>query len=259
MNTDLHFSFRWYLARITLLEKKLETIPAYRTGMHSGKEVVRYWDGKRFKEVYRNSKHYSELLSTAQQRTSIESELKRLRKEWKEYFDFGIDYVKKQYAVVPNSISPMNYASWERLIDCECPVEKNADLALGHRIYRSRVELRVAEAATDLGLNFKYDCGIRLSEDYTDFLDLAFGFEEFNRWVAMEVFGMLDRQDYVSKQGSKITRYMNHGIYINRDLFIESSDSRYMDNIEVFKKDLIHMVNKLSDRYVVKLDSRESH
>ncbi len=246
-----HFNQKWYIARISHLEEHLSRLPEARIGRHNGKKVIRIKTDSGFKEINPNSSKYKLFIKQAEASTAAETEIKRLKKEWKEFFKESYSEVAAKYVVMPNTTSPMTFASWRELVDNECPQEKSSEYALNGRIYRSRIERQMATAATHLRILFKYDCGIKLNRHYTNYLDFAFAFPEFNRWVICEVLGMLDKTSYIDSQCEKLTDYMKNNYYIGRDLFIQSGDKVYMENEDATKQMLINIVNKLSDQYVV--------
>lgn len=246
-----HFNQKWYIARISYLEENLSKFSEVRIGRHNGKKVIRIKTDNGYKEINPNSSKYKLFIKQAEARTAAETEIKRLKKEWKEFFKESYSEVAARYVVMPNTKSPMTYDSWRKLIDNECPTEKPAEYAYNGRFYRSRIERQMATAATHLRILFKYDCGIKLNRQYTNYLDFAFAFPEFNRWVICEVLGMLDKTSYIDSQCEKLTDYMKNNYYIGRDLFIQSGDKVYMENEDDTYQMLVDIVNKLSDQYVV--------
>lgn len=222
-------------------------------GMHRGLDVLWFIDNGKRREVRKGTDLYESLLKDYLQRQKIVNELRVLMGDWKMYFDEPFRKAKSRFVVVANNSSDMNYESWAQLKDCECPEEKKAIYMVNGRCLRSRAEMQTATAAEELRLTYKYDCGIRINRDdgyYSMYLDFAFAFEEFNRWVAYELFGMLNDRKYVINTTNKIQVYMNSGMYLERDLFVQSSDNNFLENIGTVKSHLIWMVDKLCDYYV---------
>lgn len=251
---ELHLSHTWYVVKINYYLKILEDIPNIKLGKHSGHEVLWAHENNERKEIRKGTSKYNELLTQAMLRTSIERELTLLKREYHKYYREPLGLSRKRFTVIPNTTSPMTYNNWKSLIDQECPLEKKYEYKVGPHIFRSRIEMQTAQAARELHLTYKYDCGINISYGHKDYLDFAFVFPEFNRWVAYEVFGMLDDPGYIARSGEKIRKYMQQGLFPERDFFMQSGSSNYMENTDMVKKHLIYIVDKLCDIYVQEIN-----
>ena len=132
---------------------------------------------------------------------------------------------------------------WEELK--EETNEYRTDATYMHRgvCMRSRGEVIIAQILDSLGMEYKYEPGIKIgSELYCP--DFAVYLPEFERCFFIEFLGMLDNKDYALKNGLKIGNYLNSGMVINKDIILFCGTKNSMGSIEEMVQDIIALIQK---------------
>ncbi len=245
----IHLPKRWYIAEINHLQKQLDSLPLVKTGAQRGKRIVRIYKSEGYKVITAGRPDYAEYEAIAQKRLLLSNKLQILKKEWRQFFKTSFEVESSKYVVCPNKKSVYNSECWDKLIDDECTAENDKHYEFDGHDFRSRLEQFVAQAVKELHLEYKYDSGLKLGTSKV-FTDFAFNFEVFNCTTFCECLGMLDSKDYVISTNKKLSVYFFNNIYINRELFIISGDSKYIPTAEEIKLDLVFMVEMLCARYM---------
>ena len=230
-------------ARLSLINKELNSIPRLTLGKHRGVSIVRenrYEGGIRIINEYSvSSPQGRELMPILKRRSDLLS-LKKV-----------LDQL-----VVPSSSSidlrmintPFDKAFWDHLRSGG--VEGYAEGRYEHngRKLRSRGEVVIAQVLDSLGLEYKYEPTIHIGE-YRYNPDFAVYLPEFERCFFIEFLGMLDKYDYVAKNSSKIYSYMSSGMVINRDLLLFYGTLNSMPSVEDIVEDIIALISKWCRMY----------
>ncbi len=246
-----HLPIEWYVARLNYLDEQIKELPRMKKGMHRGVEIIRYYDNGWHQISSAREKMYNEYLAKYRKRKALKEEFSILMKEWRQLFNASYYSLRDDYAIKTNTDSLLTNLFWDKLIDNQCSVENKTALYFDNHNFRSRAEQRIAEAAKELHLIYKYDCGVKLNGGSV-YPDFTFAFPEFNRCTFLEYYGMLADENYRLKVVNKNTLYLKNKIYDNRDLFMICGDADYMPNGDAIKTILISMVTLLCHLYVSK-------
>ena len=227
-------------ARLELIEKELEVLPAVCIGKHRNSPTIRtyyYEDGIRRKREYAmSSSGGQELLAQWRSRSELINNKKIIKSLITPTSDLSsIDPLKasslfddsfwKELNVVPNQKDP------------ERPYEHNG-------IYmRSRGEVLVAQVLDSLNLEYKYEAVITIGDEvyYPDFVVYL---PEFRRCFVIEFLGMLDSKSYAFKNGIKISNYLNYGMVLNEDVLVFCGTRTSMPSAESIADDIVALVRK---------------
>lgn len=236
----------WYIARIKYLNEQLQSMPDARIGSHRGKIVVRVGNSSGFKQVGPTSGEFSKFYDIAQLCEELKGEMRSLISEYEKNFMERFDINRLKCIPDFHYAGRMNMAYWEKLIDNECPKEKKNQFPFNGHIFRSKIEREVAQAACELHLSYKYDCGIKFAGDCV-YTDLAFAFPEFDRCTLLEVLGRMGDVNYAMHNASKLSNYALNGYMLNRDLFALVGNEHYSPDANTIKRQLVYMVQTICD------------
>lgn len=251
MNEDNQYlPIRWYIARIKYLEGELAKLPNVQFGKHGDRQVVRLLGDNIRKEFVLNSKNAQQYLTIASKAEHLKTDIAALKKELYKIYNIEYKSIESMYEVIPNSTSWLTAEKWNEL-KSDCSIPNDNEYYYNGINYRSRIEMLFAEAATELGLSFKSDAKIYLSNGPIN-PDFSFVFPEFNRTIFFEVLGMLDNLQYVNRNIEKMKYYSIANILPGRDLFILGASKNYVPNSRTMKDNLILIVNTLCNTYVSK-------
>lgn len=248
---NMHYiSKSWYIVRLNFLCDELVRLPVIVKGKHGKNIVLRVYSAqKKYVEVSEKSKKWAESFRIYQIRQFLEAEIETLRNELYDVYGITYEKEKSKYVITKNIESKLNSEFFNHLKDNDCTYPNENDYVFeGHR-FRSRLEMVVAQVASDMHLTYKYDCGINLytKKCYGDFF---FAFPEFNRCACLEIMGSLDNPDYIKGSANKFFEYSMAGYLYGVDWFTIGATSTTMPTMRQIKEALAHMVNALSALYV---------
>lgn len=232
-------------ARLSLINKELNSIPRLTLGKHRGVSIVRenrYEGGTRIKREYSTSTLYGkELLELSRRRSDLLS-LKKVLDQL---------VVPSPSCIDPGMIdTSFDKAFWDHLRSGG--VEGYAEGRYEHNglKLRSRGEVVIAQVLDSLGLEYKYEPTIFIG-DYKYSPDFAVYLPEFERCFFIEFLGMLDKYDYAAKNSSKIYSYLSSGMVINRDLLLFYGTQNSMPSVEDIVEDIVALISKWCRMYSV--------
>ena len=89
---------------------------------------------------------------------------------------------------------------------------------------RSRIELIVADMLYDLGISYRYECGLNLPTGciYPDFTILH---PETLELYYVEIFGMMDNPEYERNAFGKIAKYAASDVYAQLLMFFDHKNA----------------------------------
>lgn len=247
---DFHFGKKWYIARLKLMEDKIDKLPDLRLGVQRGQLVVRYTVNGKKRQSGSKSSNWDKLYSKAKIRKELLAEYNQLLDEFELYFGESYESIKSQYKVARCS-AILTPANWESFIDNECPVAKTGEfIADGHNL-RSRIEMSTVEALLQLGLPYKYDSSVY--ENYHKrYVDFAINLEEFDISAFVEVMGSMDDASEVRRNASKFEEYSLYGFLLGRDWTIVCGTKHMVPDISSIKRTIINLVDNIAELCVLK-------
>ena len=248
--TDLHMPKLWYIARIKWINDSLSQLPVVKFGVHRDIPIIRLYDGDKQREYRKTSKHYSEYYGIAVNREILLSEKDRLLQDWKRLFNEPYESLASQYKLNPNNMACKISLS-ESLQANSNSYKNDNEYFLDTDNYRSRIELRVAEALEEFGINFKYEAKISLGTN-TRCPDFTLLFPEFGCCVFLEVLGKMNENSYAFSRGTLIAEYSTSNLLLGRDVYLICGTNNYIPNINLIKMDIINIVNRLCEMRLVK-------
>ena len=247
----LHKPQTWYIAKLKSIDSKLEELPDVKMGQHKGRTVIWFHSESGRREIRPRSREWATLFESAQIRTELISEKRRLLEEWKTYFSGTYDQIKHLYQVDSTRRAALTSAFWNNLTDNACTYEKSTEYNFDGHNFRSRFEMSVAEVIVSLNIPYKYEPCIQIG-DNNYYPDFALDFPEFNACILGEVMGKMHEHKYAYDSGQKIAIYSTAGIILGRDAFILCGTDKFIPNPDNIKRDIINIVDKLSSVYVHK-------
>lgn len=100
--------------------------------------------------------------------------------------------------------------------------------------FRSKNELIIAEILTELGLEYKYEPKIILANGQTLYPDFLVNIEEANRCFMIEIQGMMNDVNYVTKAVQKESIYFQNGYRDGKEILFFKSGTDTID-FDAFK------------------------
>lgn len=97
---------------------------------------------------------------------------------------------------------------------------------------RSKSEKILADLFKDLGLAYKYECPLQLSNGLVLHPDFTFLHSESKKEIYWEHFGMMDDSTYANNALKKIDSYIRNGILPGQSLIITFESSKFNLNIK---------------------------
>ena len=246
----IHFGKKWYIARLKLLERKLDALPNLALGTHRGKPIIRFTANGVRHQCCSKSKGWDTLYSKAKNRKELLAEYNQLLKEFELYFGESYEAIKSAYCVIRCS-AQLTSDDWESFIDNECTAEKIGENVVdGHKL-RSRIEMSSANAINELGLPYKYDCSVY--ENYhRRYVDFAINLEELDVSAFVEVMGSMDDASEVRRNASKFEEYSLHGFMLGRDWTIVCGGKHMAPDVDSIKRAIVTLVDNIADLCVMK-------
>ena len=213
----IKFNESYHILRYLTLKAELAGLPNVKVGELRGRPIVRvYYRNADGRICYRShfvdtskGRKYSQI---AVRRTELLKEIRNLER-----------YLSKQTARVLDrykvriSKCILDDEFWREVGNDENPRPKRGSYYHNGIQMRSRTEVLIAEILDELGLEYKYEPGIRFGEDvfFPDFLVFIPGLK---RCLIIEFVGMSDDEGYLYNNVHKVAVYANSGLIMNRDV-----------------------------------------
>ncbi|MCQ2515449.1 MAG: hypothetical protein MJ094_01135 [Saccharofermentans sp.] len=239
MNTEFNENYK--IARAMWIDKRLKELPNVRFGKKGSNVVVREYtvtsDGKRSnREYFSYHKEYGHLSQVSVIREKLIREQKRL----------GISNPQSQYGIKCVGKFAMTDEKWNSIRSSCLDNSDNSEYNYNGIKMRSRFEVLTAEILGSLDLDFKYEARMTIggTEYFPDFLVYL---PEFGMCFVIECLGMVDDFNYALSNSSKLTRYINNGMVIGRDLLILVGGKNYLPDPIFIKNCVIRAINGIAD------------
>ena len=225
------------IARSIHLNKRLSELPAVTKGVHRGFEVYRVKAGGKLRVFRGNTGEGAKLKEIYDLRARLSSELKELKKSFKG----DLDAASKGFSICVWEDERMGEEFYRKAV----PGSSSYKYVLNGINFRSRVEMVIAQVLTDLGLEYKYECGIRCNGKMYS-VDFLVFLPEFGRCFMIEYMGMLDDEGYVYKNSLKLRDYMTEGYYLGRDILVLSGNGFEMPSVDQIRIGICCMLETIT-------------
>lgn len=241
------FSEKYLWAKATYLKIKIAEIPRMTTGIHNGYQVINVYSEKNGKT--RRTQHRlttstgKNLLKAMRTRQALNAKLSQL------YSNYA--YLRKNEftSLKPPMMLPYSIKS-ELTPDCN-PIAKTGDYWFKGIQMRSRLEILTAAVIDSLGLEFMYEPRITIN-GRTIYPDFVVFLPELGCCFIIECLGKTDDLSYMYQNSNKISEYLHEGYELNNNLLLFSGTNSYVPDPSVIKADIVHLINNLAHRFVVK-------
>ena len=190
------------------------------------------------------------LINTALQRESLEDQLARLAENWKYDYSGSLEAHCGDYIVKPAEDNPYDSELWESLVNNS--YDRPADRSIKHNdlIMKSDFEVEVAKLLESMGIEYKYEGKLILGAQGWVFPDFSLHFPEYNRCAFLEVLGGLDNFAYSKSNAEKINKYINAGLYPNRDVTFIPGDYYYRPDTDSMRRIISTIAESFVQQYV---------
>lgn len=232
MNTG-HLSIEFYVGRFIYLSDLLESLPAIHFTTMGEHDAVSFYvvDRKTGKSVRRRvtdkNSQWDKYRAMAARRERAEEQMKKLLALWKEDHHGSLKHIAEGYVLKPDTNSNFNSEFWESLKGSANTIPKGREYVYKGITMRSVFETEVAQVLDRIGIDYKYDTLIRAN--YKDIIspDFSMNLPEFNRCGFSEAMGGLGNLNYINDNVDKYRKYLNMGLYPNRDVALIPADNQY--------------------------------
>lgn len=154
------------------------------------------------------------------------------------------------YIVKPAEDNPYDSELWESLVNNS--YDRPADRSIKHNdlIMKSDFEVEVAKLLESMGIEYKYEGKLILGAQGRVFPDFSLHFPEYNRCAFLEVLGGLDNFAYSKSNAEKINKYINAGLYPNRDVTFIPGDYYYRPDTDSMRRIISTIAESFVQQYV---------
>lgn len=194
----------------------------------------------------------------ADKRALLEKQLKHLLSAWKAEYTGSLEDLSSQYFINPNTDNVFDSMLWESLKSNENTYPMYSPVKHNGILMRSLFEVDVADILENMGIEYKYEAGLRLGPDVVVFPDFALNYSEYNRCGFMEALGGMNNFKYSKKNAWKLNHYFNAGIYPNRDLALIPGDEVYRPDHDTMRRVIGVMCDAMARQYVVRRSDTDS-
>lgn len=256
MNRD-GISKEFFIGRYIYLKDQLENkLPRVYFTMVHGHEAVsfRIWDKEKGNLVRRRvtekNPKWNKYRELAAKRAKAEDQMKKLMSLWQENHKGSLDMIAQGYVLRPNADNPYNTEFWESLKDCANSFPKDRAVKYNGIVMRSLFETEVAQALDNMGIEYKYDTLIRAGLNEFISPDFSMNLPEFNRCGFTEAMGGLSNLNYLSDNVDKYRKYLNMGLYPNRDIAMVPADMDYRPEPDTIIRMIAVILDSMAKQYV---------
>lgn len=248
----------FYIGRYIYLTGKLENLPKA-SFVHDGGKVLisiltteqKTGERKR-RRISQKNAEWEEYNKSALIRSHLEDQLNKTLANWSQDYQGSLLSISCHYELRPDCSSVYNSEMWDSFKDNECSKEKSRMIYHNCVEMRSQFEADAAEILDNLGIDYKYDICLTTESNGSLYPDFAMNFPEFNRCGFLELLGLLDRNVYVNDNAYKFKRYINSGIYPNRDIAFVSADDKYRPDHDTVKRIIGVIIDSFARQCVIR-------
>ncbi len=248
----------FYIGRYLYLSKELERLPNITFGIKNNKPIVRIkrTDPQTSKTTVNRigdkNPNWQKYCAITKRREHLQEQLGCLLRNWDEDYGGSLENVASGYMLVlPLVNSNYNCEFWNSLKSNSDTYENKYPIRYKDFIMRSQFEVDVATVLDSLGLDYKYEVKILFgNKEY--YPDMAVNLPEYDRCGFVEAMGGMDSLKYVSHNMEKLNKYINYGLFPNRDIaIIPGERGDYPDRL-LIKRLVGNMLTSIAGMYVFK-------
>ncbi|MBR4495245.1 MAG: hypothetical protein IKP14_11110 [Clostridiales bacterium] len=188
----------------------------------------------------------------AAQRAKYEEQMNKLLSLWKDNYRGSLEKLSQGYMLRPNTDNPYNTEFWKALTEGSNTYPKNKEYTHNGIIMRSILETEVADVLDRMGIEYKYDTMISVGGNKSISPDFAMKLPEFNRCGFAEAMGGLSNFGYMKDSVDKYGKYLNCGLYPNRDVAMIPGDNDYRPDQSTIMRMLAIVLDSLARQYVIR-------
>lgn len=174
----------------------------------------------------------------------VDRRLKQLEKITKEYADDEIEQIYNElHSIRKTLIKPVEIPWEQRLLEWKNTPYTGKDFGAGiPEIYtkkgervRSKSEKILADIFSDMGIEYKYECPLKLNGYGVIYPDFTFLRKRDCKEIYWEHDGRMDDPVYAQKAVKKINLYMTNGIFPGDRLILSFESSEVVVNDKIVK------------------------
>lgn len=246
------------IGRYLYLTDRISKMPKVTFNRLRGQEAVSYYlTDEKTGEVKRRrftNKHpqWDKVRQMAAVRLSLQEQLNKVRLLWRSNYNDSLIQAASSYMLKPNADNRIDSALWESLKSGENKYKNDHPVIHNGMIMRSQFEANVADILERLGIEYKYDAVLQTGASEIVSPDFSLNFPEFNRSGFIEALGALDNLGYIGHNTEKFRKYLNAGIYPNRDLIFIPGDYNYRPDETTIIRMINVMLDSFARQYVIK-------
>lgn len=147
--------------------------------------------------------------------------------------------LERQQLVKPVLLTPQQkHAIWKArdYENKEFINEEKLIYTLKNERVRSKSEKILADLFNHMGIDYKYEKALRLSNSLTIYPDFTFLSPDGDREIYWEHLGMIDKADYILQAVERIETYHSHGIFLGDQLLLSFEGNKHLINLSYVKK-----------------------
>ncbi len=231
----------------------LEILPKSSFTVNNGEEYIelpRTGDGKR-RRISEKNREWDKYCNDAVRREALENQLKILEANWSLSYKGSLKNLASRYVIQPNTDNVFSSVLWESLKNNDCSADNSRQVYHNGIIMRSQFEADAAQILDDLGVEYKYDVCLNTTSQGRLYPDIAMNLPEYNRCGFIELLGLLTSINYVSSNADKFEKYINIGLYPNRDIAFVSADRNYRPDHDTIKRIIGVILDSIARQHVI--------
>lgn len=248
----------FYIGRYIYLTGKLADLPKASFNKNEGQVVIAVvtTDPKTGRVTKRRispkNREWDKYKEIALKRKKLKDQFKKLMAGWSSNYGGSLPQIAKDYVLRPNTNNVFSSGLWDTFNSGDCTAEKKKQISHNGLIMRSQFEADAAEILEEMGIEYKYDVKLKMSSSDDLFPDFAMNFPEYNRCGFMEMLGLLGFMYYVNNNAEKFSKYVNIGLYPNRDIAFVSADGNYRPEHDTIRRIIGVIIDSFARQYVLK-------
>lgn len=251
-------SKEFYIGRYLYLTAELRRLPKIEFTRIGDYDAVSFLEtdtktgAVKRRRITASNPQWASYSSVAEKRAKLKEQLVKTKANWKRDYRGNLKDIASSYELT-RARDDERYTSgfWESLQEGQNTYPKDRIVPHDCVQMRSLFEADVAEIFDELGLDYKYEVCLTLGNKDV-FPDFAINVPEYNRCIFIEAMGMLSNLGYVNKNAYKLDKYVNGGLYPNRDFAVISGDYDYRPDHDTIRRIIGVMLDALARQYLVK-------
>lgn len=252
----------FYIGRYIYLQEELSKLPRVtfnHLGSYEAVSIVIYDPQSRKdvrKRITERNPQWEQYRQIAEKRLKLEDQLRKTKASWKSEYRGSLEQIASEYTIIRNDDELYSSDLFDSLVEDSNGFPKDKAVAHDCIQMRSLFETEVAEILDNLGIEYKYEAALNLGGNKPVFPDFSLNLPEYNRCAFIEVLGLLGNVGYVNYNSMKLDKYVNAGLYPNRDFALISGDYNYRPDHDTIKRIIGVLLDALARQYVVRKSRR---